>query len=116
VSDDVLHVARAAVVREHMDSENRHAFNATIGTFSHPRYELIATGEVFDAEPRRQRDHRGQPGRRCLSPDMRRRSGTRYYLRAARVRHNRTVCPQTGTNCANARSPRSARSVLNTQS
>ncbi len=33
-----------------MDSENRHDFDATIGTFRHPRYELIATGEVFDGE------------------------------------------------------------------
>jgi steroid delta-isomerase-like uncharacterized protein len=38
------------VVREHMDSENRHDFDATIATFAHPRYELIATGQVFDGE------------------------------------------------------------------
>jgi steroid delta-isomerase-like uncharacterized protein len=50
MNDNVLHVARAAVVREHMESENRHEFDATIATFSHPRYELIATGEVFDGE------------------------------------------------------------------
>ena len=39
---------RAAIVREHMESENRHDFDATFATFTHPRYELIATGEVFD--------------------------------------------------------------------
>jgi steroid delta-isomerase-like uncharacterized protein len=39
---------REAIVREHMDSENRHDFDATFATFTHPRYELIATGEVFD--------------------------------------------------------------------
>jgi steroid delta-isomerase-like uncharacterized protein len=39
---------REAVVREHMESENRLDFEATLGTFAHPRYELIATGEVFD--------------------------------------------------------------------
>ena len=39
---------REAVVREHMDSENRHAFDVTLATFAHPRYEIIATGEVFD--------------------------------------------------------------------
>jgi steroid delta-isomerase-like uncharacterized protein len=50
MNDDALHVARAAVVREHMESENRHAFDTTIQTFSHPRYELVATGEVFDGE------------------------------------------------------------------
>jgi steroid delta-isomerase-like uncharacterized protein len=41
---------REAVVREHMESENRHDFDATIGTFAHPRYEIIPTGEVFDGE------------------------------------------------------------------
>jgi steroid delta-isomerase-like uncharacterized protein len=39
---------REALVREHMDSENRHEFDATLDTFEHPRYELIATGEVYD--------------------------------------------------------------------
>jgi steroid delta-isomerase-like uncharacterized protein len=41
---------REAVVREHMESENRHEFDVTLRTFSHPRYELIATGEVYDGE------------------------------------------------------------------
>jgi steroid delta-isomerase-like uncharacterized protein len=41
---------RGAVVREHMDSENRHDFDATIATFARPRYELIATGEIYDGE------------------------------------------------------------------
>ena len=41
---------REAVVREHMDSENRHDFDATLRTFAHPRYELVATGQVFDGE------------------------------------------------------------------
>jgi steroid delta-isomerase-like uncharacterized protein len=39
---------REAIVREHMDSENRHDFDATLDTFEHPRYELIATGDVYD--------------------------------------------------------------------
>jgi steroid delta-isomerase-like uncharacterized protein len=39
---------REAIVREHMDSENRHEFDATLETFEHPRYELIATGDVYD--------------------------------------------------------------------
>jgi steroid delta-isomerase-like uncharacterized protein len=39
---------REAIVREHMDSENRHEFDATLDTFDHPRYELIPTGEVHD--------------------------------------------------------------------
>lgn len=33
-----------------MESENRHDFDATIATFAHPRYELMATGEVHDGE------------------------------------------------------------------
>ena len=49
-SDTELRAKREAVVREHMDSENRHDFDATIATFAHPRYELIATGEVYDGE------------------------------------------------------------------
>ena len=43
-----LREAREAVVREHMESENRHEFDVTLATFSHPRYELIPTGEVYD--------------------------------------------------------------------
>jgi len=45
-----LRARREAVVREHMESENVHDFDTTIGTFAHPRYELIATGEVYDGE------------------------------------------------------------------
>jgi steroid delta-isomerase-like uncharacterized protein len=39
---------REAIVREHMESENRHEFDVTLDTFEHPRYELIGTGEVHD--------------------------------------------------------------------
>ena len=45
-----LRTAREAVVREHMESENRHEFDVTLGTFGHPRYEIIPTGDVFDGE------------------------------------------------------------------
>jgi len=45
-----LRARREAVVREHMESENRHDFDVTLRTFAHPRYELIATGEVYDGE------------------------------------------------------------------
>jgi steroid delta-isomerase-like uncharacterized protein len=43
-----LRKKREETVREHMDSENRHEFDATLETFDHPRYELIPTGEVHD--------------------------------------------------------------------
>jgi steroid delta-isomerase-like uncharacterized protein len=33
-----------------MDSENHHDFDTTIATFAHPRYEIIATGDVYDGE------------------------------------------------------------------
>lgn len=39
---------RLDVVRRHMDSENRLAFDETLATFAHPRYELVATGTVYD--------------------------------------------------------------------
>ena len=41
---------REATVREHMESENRHDFDTTMRTFHHPRYEIIATGDVHDGE------------------------------------------------------------------
>lgn len=37
-------------MREHMGSENDHDFDTTIATFGHPRYELVATGDVYDGE------------------------------------------------------------------
>jgi steroid delta-isomerase-like uncharacterized protein len=45
-----LRQQREAIVRRHMESENVHDFDTTIGTFAHPRYELIATGQVHDGE------------------------------------------------------------------
>ena len=39
---------REAIVLEHMESENRYEFDVTLDTFDHPRYELIATGDVYD--------------------------------------------------------------------
>ena len=45
-----LRERREATVREHMESENVHDFDTTIATFEHPRYELIATGDVHDGE------------------------------------------------------------------
>src|SRR5690242_4582517 len=45
-----LRERREAVVREHMESENVHDFDTTIGTFGHPRYEIVPTGDVYDGE------------------------------------------------------------------
>jgi steroid delta-isomerase-like uncharacterized protein len=49
-SDVALREKREAIVREHMESENRHDFDTTMETFHHPRYELIATGDVHDGK------------------------------------------------------------------
>ena len=45
---EALRARREAVIREHMESENRRDFETTLATFAHPRYELVATGQVFD--------------------------------------------------------------------
>lgn len=45
-----LRARREGIVREHMSSENVHDFDTTIATFGHPRYELVATGDVYDGE------------------------------------------------------------------
>jgi steroid delta-isomerase-like uncharacterized protein len=59
---------REAIVREHMESENRHDFDATFATFTHPRYELMATGEVFDGHDEVARYFAGS---RAAFPDQR---------------------------------------------
>lgn len=54
--DAEIRAKREAIVREHMESENRHQFDTTLETFDHPRYELIATGDVYDG-PREVMDY-----------------------------------------------------------
>ena len=49
-TESSLRTRREAVVREHMESENRHEFDVTMRTFGHPRYEIVPTGEVYDGE------------------------------------------------------------------
>jgi steroid delta-isomerase-like uncharacterized protein len=45
-----LQARREALVRQHMESENRLELEETLATFGHPRYELIPTGQVYDGE------------------------------------------------------------------
>ena len=45
-----LRAAREAKVRLHMEAENVHDFDTVIGTFAHPRYELVATDQTHDGE------------------------------------------------------------------
>ena len=65
---EALRETRERIVREHMESENRHEFDVTIGTFDHPRYELVATGDVHDGE-REVRDYFAET--RTAFPDQR---------------------------------------------
>jgi steroid delta-isomerase-like uncharacterized protein len=39
---------RMETVLEHMNAENGHEFERCIDAFDHPRYEIIATGEIYD--------------------------------------------------------------------
>lgn len=43
-----LRQRREQLVRQHMESENVHDFATTIATFTHPRYEIIATDRTHD--------------------------------------------------------------------
>jgi len=43
-----LRALREAIVLEHLESENDHEFETALSTFDHPRYEIIATGQVID--------------------------------------------------------------------
>ena len=43
-----LRKQREETVRRHMESENTHDFDVTMGTFDHPRYEIVPTGDVYD--------------------------------------------------------------------
>jgi steroid delta-isomerase-like uncharacterized protein len=43
-----LRERRLAVVRQHMQTENAHDFDATLSTFEHPRYEIVPTGDIYD--------------------------------------------------------------------
>jgi steroid delta-isomerase-like uncharacterized protein len=45
-----LRAAREAVVRRHMEAENVHDFETVMGTFAHPRYEIVPTGQVHDGD------------------------------------------------------------------
>lgn len=48
--DAALRDKRDAIVMEHMTAENAHEFDRCIDAFSHPRYDMVATGEVWDGK------------------------------------------------------------------
>src|SRR3954468_14132209 len=39
---------REELVRKHVDAENAADYDAALATFQHPRYEYVATDEVYD--------------------------------------------------------------------
>jgi len=43
-----IRAARERIVREHMEAENALEMERALGTFAHPRYEIMATGRVYD--------------------------------------------------------------------
>jgi steroid delta-isomerase-like uncharacterized protein len=43
-----LRALREAIVLEHMESQNDHDFDTSLNTFPHPRYEIMASGQVLD--------------------------------------------------------------------
>ena len=45
---EALRGAREGTVRTHMEAENALDFETALGTFAHPRYELIGTGQTHD--------------------------------------------------------------------
>jgi steroid delta-isomerase-like uncharacterized protein len=48
---DELRQRRLATVEEHMSTEVTKEFDRTLATFNgHPRYEIMATGQVFDGD------------------------------------------------------------------
>jgi hypothetical protein len=47
-----LTAKRHEIVDRHMTRENAHEFDGAIDAFHHPRYEIVATGEVWDGAGR----------------------------------------------------------------
>jgi predicted ester cyclase len=75
-ADDSLRERRIALVREHMQSENDHEFEVTLGTFDHPRYELVATGEIYDGPEQVAEYYRAS---RAAFPDQRNENVLLHY-------------------------------------
>lgn len=89
-----LRERRLEVVREHMEAENRLDFDAVIATFAHPRYELMASGEVFDGEDA-VRDYFARS--RGLFPDQRNESAVLHCADDAVVAEFDLLGTQAGT-------------------
>jgi len=55
-------------VLEHMEAENALELDRALGTFAHPRYEIIGTGEAYDGPEEVERYYRESRG---TFPDQR---------------------------------------------
>ncbi|MCO5319738.1 MAG: ester cyclase [Microthrixaceae bacterium] len=67
--DNELRSRRLEVLEEHFRSEIDHDWDACLATFNgHPRYEIMATGQVYDGDDEVLEYHRNQ---RIAFPDQR---------------------------------------------
>lgn len=48
---DSRQARRERIVLDHFADETKQNFDAVLATFPHPRYEVIATGDLFDGQP-----------------------------------------------------------------
>jgi steroid delta-isomerase-like uncharacterized protein len=46
--DEALRMKREEICVGHMKAENAHEFESAIGFFERPRYEVVATGEIYN--------------------------------------------------------------------
>ena len=69
MTSEDLRARRLELLHEHFTSEVEKEFDRTIATFAgHPRYEIMATGQVYDGEDEVLTYHRAQ---RTAFPDQR---------------------------------------------
>jgi hypothetical protein len=45
-----LRTVRREIIERHVEAENERDVEAALATFTHPRYEIVPTGAVFDGE------------------------------------------------------------------
>lgn len=76
MTTEELRARRLAVLEQHFSSEVDQEFDRTLATFAgHPRYEIMATGQVFDGDDEVLAYHRAQ---RTAFPDQRH-ENVRYH-------------------------------------
>lgn len=77
MTDELLRQRRLDALREHFQSEVDHDWATCLATFNgHPRYEIMATGQVHDGDDAVLAYHRAQ---RVAFPDQRH-DGVRFHV------------------------------------